>query len=198
MQTFREFLLEATQSPAQVADNLLSQCMPYINAIGEVEFSTVIYRGTDSKIEDFMQRKRSGAGGVTSKYSGKHGEMLRNYFNKVCGMNLDNIIFATGDAAQAKTFGNPYVIFPIGQFRFAYSEAGIPIPFIKTEDELKRAQIVCGLADDNSDDGLPDPTLQDAVNSNNEILIQASGYFPISLSYWNTNGQSILENLSFR
>jgi len=198
MYTFRDFLLEAPQNHDQVADSLLSQCMPYINAIGEVEFDTVLYRGTNAKIEDFAPRERKEAGGVTSKYSGERGDMLRNFFNKKCGMDLNNVIFATGDMGVAKTFGNPYVIFPIGTFKFVYSKAGSQIPFISTERELEAAQFVCGLADDNSEDGLPDPDLQNAVRSHNEILISASGYFPISMAYWKANAQAILENLSFR
>lgn len=198
-QTFRDFLLERTQAPDQVAQALLSQCMPYINAIGEVEFDTVLYRGTEAKIEDFVQRERKESGGVTSKYSGEIGQTLRDFFNRKCGINLDTLIFATGDLSLAEKFGNPFVIFPTGPFKFAYSKSGVRLPDILSKPEnLKRANFICGIADDTSDDGLPDPSLQDAVKSHNEVLIQAKGYFPISLSYWKQNGQAILEELSFR
>jgi len=198
MLTFRDFLLEREQTPASIAQTLLDKCLPYINAVGEVEYDTVLYRGTNAKIEDFMPRERSESGGVTGGYSGDRGQMLRDYFNKKCGINLDVIIFSTGDLAVAKTFGNPFVIFPIGGFKFAYSKAGIPIPHIDNEQELQAANFICGVANDTSDDGLPDPDFQNAVRSHEEVLLYASGYLPISLSYWKQNGQAILEELSFR
>ena len=199
MHTFRDFLLERTQAPEQVAQSLLSQCMPYINTIGEVEFNNVLYRGTDAKIEDFVARERSEAGGVTSNYSSsERGQMIQNHFAKKYGINLDAIIFTTADLSVAKTFGNPYVVFPIGAFKFVYSKTGIALPNINTEADLQRANFVYGTADDTSDDGLPDPDFQNAVRSNNEIMIQASGYLPMSLGYWKENGQAILEELSFR
>ncbi len=198
MWTFRDYLLEANQTPEQVAQTLLSQCMPFVNAVGEVEFDTVLYRGTNAKIEDFLPRERTKAGGVTGEYSGDRGEMLRNYFNSTCGINLDSIIFATGDPALAKTFGNPYVIFPIGAFKFAYSKSGTPLPHINNEKDLAAAKIVCGIADDMSDEGMPDQDFQNAIRSHNEVLIYAKGYLPISLSFWKQNAQAILEELSFR
>lgn len=199
MQTFRDFLVERAQTPDQVAQALLSQCMPYINAIGEVEYDTVLYRGTEAKIEDFMPRERKEAGGVTSNYAGDTGQMIRDYFSKKCGINIETIIFATGDLSLAETFGNPYVIFPIGPFKFVYSKSGVRLPdLLSRPQDLERGNFICGVADDTSDDGLPEPRLQDAVKSHEEILIQAEGYFPISLSYWKSNGQAILEDLSFR
>jgi len=198
MWTFRDFLLEAAQTPEQVAQTLLSQCMPYVNAIGEVEYDTVLYRGTDAKIEDFVARERSEAGGVTGQYSGDKGQMLRDHFNRKCGINLDVIIFATGDLAVAKTFGNPFVIFPIGPFKFAYSKGGIPLPNINNEKDLAEANFACGTADDMSDDGLPDPDFQNAVRSHNEVLIYAKSYLPVSLAFWKQNAQAVLEELSFR
>jgi len=199
MQTFRDFLLERTQAPEQVAQALLSQCMPYINAIGEVEHDNVLYRGTDAKIEDFVARERKEAGGVTSNYANSsRGQMIQNYFAKKYGINLDAIIFTTADLSVARTFGNPYVVFPIGPFKFVYSKTGIALPNINTEADLQKANFVYGIANDTSDDGLPDPDFQNAVRSNNEILIQASGYLPLSLAYWKANGQAILEELSFR
>ena len=198
MFTFRDYLLEATQPPAQVAQTVLEQCMPFVNSVGEVEVDTILYRGTNASIEDFMPRERTEAGGVTGQYSGDTGKMLRDYFNTKCGVNLDTIIFATGDPDIAKTFGNPYVIFPIGAFKFVYSKSGIPLPHVKTEADLEKANFVCGIADDTSDDGLPEPDFQNAIKSHNEILIYANSYLPISLSYWKANGQAILEELSFR
>jgi len=199
MQTFRDFLLERTQTPDQVAHALLRQCMPYINGIGEVEFDTVLYRGTDAKIEDFVPRERSESGGVTSKYSGDTGQVMRNYFSRKCGINIETIIFATGDLSLAERFGNPFIIFPVGPFKFAYSKSGVRLPdILSNPKDLERANFICGVADDTSDDGLPEPRLQNAVKSHNEVLIQAKSYLPISLPYWKQNGQTILEELSFR
>jgi len=124
--------------------------------------------------------------------------MIKEYFKRKCGIDLERLIFATADADFAATFGNPYVIFPIGEFRFAYSTVGKYLPDINTKEDLEAAKYKCGIADDNSDDGLPDPDFQRAINGTKEVLIQASGYLPISLSYWKKNGQRILENLSFR
>jgi len=45
---------------------------------------------------------------------------------------------------------------------------------------------------------MPDPDFQNAVKSNNEVLISAKGYLPISLAFWKQNAQAILEELSFR
>jgi len=198
MGTFRDFLLENAQTPEMVAKTILEQAMPYVNASGGVDANTILYRGSDAKIADFVPHERNQSGGVTGNYSGDRGQMLRDYFNNKCGVDIDRIIFATADASLAKTFGNPYVIFPIGDFKFIYSKAGVPIPHIENEKDLERADFVCGIADDNSDDGLPDPDFINALNSDNEILIASKGYLPISLSYWKENQQAILEELFYR
>ena len=198
MQTFRDFLIEYTKTPQDVAQQILDQCMPFVNAVGDVEYDTVLYRGTDADIEDFIPRERKEAGGVTGQYSGERGDMIREFFKRKCGMNIDTLIFATGDLSVAKRFGNPYIIFPTGIFKFAYSKGGIPLPNINNEKVLQEANFACGIADDMSEDGLPDPTFQDAIRSHNEVLIEAKGYLPISLSYWKQNAQAILEELSFR
>ncbi len=198
MLTFRDFIIEDAKSPDQVARMILDQCMPFVNAVGEVEYSTILYRGTESKVKDFVARPRSAAGGVTSQYKDERGQMIKEYFKRNCSIDLERLIFATADADFAATFGNPYVIFPIGDFRFAYSTIGKYLPDINTPEDLKTAKYKCGLADDNSDDGLPNPDFQQAVNGTKEILIQGSGYLPISLVYWQKYGQKILEDLSFR
>jgi len=198
MGTFRDYLIEYTKTPEDVAEDLLRQCMPFINAVGEVEFSTVLYRGTNAKIEDFVPRERKEAGGVTGNYTGDRGDILRDFFKKKCRINLDTIIFTTANATHAKTFGNPYIVFPVGAFKFAYSRAGIPLPHIKNEQDLAAADFVCGIADDMSDDGIPDPRFQAVFNMDTELLIDARAYYPIGLSYWKANGQKILEGLSFR
>lgn len=198
MLTFREFLRENAQSPADVAKTILEQCMPYVNAVGEVEVDTILYRGTEAKIDDFIARERKEKGGVTARYSGDKGELLRNYFNQQCSINLDIIIFAIGDLDAARAFGNPYVIFPIGEFKYMYSKSGTSISAVNNKKDLDNADFSCGVANDYSESGLPDPEFQRAVKSKNEVMIQARGYLPISLSYWQQNGQIILEELSLR
>jgi hypothetical protein len=197
MGTFKDFLKENTKSPEEVAQSLLDNCMPYINAVGEVEIDTILYRGTNAEITDFMPRERKEAGGVTAGSSDRM-QMISEYLKRKCGVNLDTIIFTTSDLAHAKTFGNPFVVFPVGAFKYVYSQTGHPLPNINNEADLEKAKFICGLADDNSDDGIADPRFQHALVAASEILIEAKSYIPISVSFWKANGQRILEELSFR
>ena len=197
--TFKDFLFEFTKTPAQIADEILEHCLPYINAVGDVDTHTVLYRGTASELKDFEVRERKSAGGMTAGYSDERTEMINGYLEKKLGLDISNIIFATGDADHARQFGNPFVIFPTGTFKYAFSKTNKTLGTISTPQQMEEAKFISGVADDDSEDGLgADPLFLSAVQNNYEVLIQAGGYYPIQLAYWKQHGQSIMENLAFR
>jgi hypothetical protein len=196
--TFRDYLFEFTKSPADIAEDLLEHCMPYINAVGDVDYYTVLYRGTASKLEDFTVRERKTAGGMTGSYSDERTRIVNEYLKQKHGIDIANVIFATGDPDHAKAFGNPFVIFPTGPFKYVFSKTNKTLGNIDKPEEMEAAKFISGIADDESDDGQSDPLFLSAVQNNLEVLIQAGGYYPIQLAYWKQHGQKIMENLAFR
>lgn len=196
--TFKDFLLEFKQTPEEVAELLLEKCMPYINIVGELEEDTILYRGVNSDYEDMVARSRGEYKGITTRYSGERANILKQYFNDKCKIDLEKIMFTTGDLELARRFGKPYIIFPIGEFKYAYSPKGAVLPDISTIEDLRNANYKCGVADDFNDGGMSDPDFVDAIRSGVEILIETQNYFPMSIAFWNENKQRILEEISFR
>jgi hypothetical protein len=197
--TFRDFLFEFTKTPAQIADEILEHCLPYVNAVGDIDYYTVLYRGTASKLKDFEVRERKSAGGMTANFSEERDAYLNEYFKKKHGMDISNIIFATGDPEHARMFGNPFVIFPTGAFKYAFSKTNKTLGSdIHSAKDVEAAKFISGVCDDDSEDGQSDPLFVSAIENNAEVLIQAGGYYPIQLAYWKQHGQSIMENLAFR
>lgn len=196
--TFRDYLFEFTKSPADIAEDLLEHCMPYINAVGDIDYYTVLYRGTASKLEDFKVRERKAAGGMTGNYSDERTKIVNEYLKQKHGIDISNVIFATGDPEHAKTFGNPFVIFPTGPFKYVMSKTNKTLGGIDSSQDMEAAKFISGIADDESDDGQSDPLFVTAVQNNLEVLIQSGGYYPIQLAYWKQHGQKIMENLAFR
>lgn len=84
-------------------------------------------------------------------------------------------VFVTGDYGDAKSYGQPYAIFPIGDFRFIWSpEVGDLFMYntthIKDYDDLR----------------YKDTDLADAVASNNEIMVYCKEYYAVPIAEDNT------------
>jgi len=198
-QTFRDYLQEAVKSPAEIAEEILEHCMPFVNAVGDVDYGNILYRGTESKLQDFEIRHRTAqGGGVASKYQGERAATLGDFLKNKCGMEMHQVIFVTNDLEHAKTFGNPFIVFPVGTFKYAFSKTNKVVTNINSPEEMEAAKYLCGVVDDESEDGMSDPLFLSGIENNSEVLIHASGYYPIQLSYWKQNGQKIMENLAFR
>lgn len=83
--------------------------------------------------------------------------------------NRNNSLFVTGDYRQAQGYGTLFVIYPIGDFDFTWSEHigdyyEFLGNFVGTEKELKETLEVMLRGNDN---------LDSAVSSENEILVKA-------------------------
>jgi hypothetical protein len=113
-------------------------------------------------------------------------------------MEMHQVIFVTNDVEHAKTFGSPFVVFPVGPFKYTFSKTNKVVANINSPEDMEAAKYVCGVADDESEDGMSDPLFLSGIENNSEVLIHASGYYPIQLAYWKQNGQKVMENLAFR
>jgi len=204
MLTFKEFLIEAERPPSEVANMILENSLPYVNAVGDVEPSTTLFRGTETVIKDFEIRARSQQGGLASKYNEQVASTIDSFFSQKCsGLSLNNLIYTINDPKAAAKFGTPYIVFPIGDFSYAWSKTGVRIPDVisqgdpkKILDGLATANFVCGRCDDHSEDGMEDGRFKQGINSGNEVLISAKGYLPVSLAYWKQFGQQVMEEIS--
>jgi len=202
--TFKQYLTEADKSPAEVAQIILDQCLPYVNAVGDVEPPTTLFRGSQSAVKDFEVRLRNQRGGLAGNYKQEVGNVIEKFFTSKCpGLTLNNLIYTINDPKVASNFGTPYVVFPVGDFSYAWSKAGKVIPDIVATGDVKRipnllaeANFICGRCDDHSEDGMEDGKFKQGIRSGQEVLISAKGYFPISLPYWKMNGQRIMEEIS--
>jgi len=201
---FKEYLLEAQKDPREVAQTIMGHCLPYVNAVGDIEPSTVLYRGTESAVKDFEARMRNQRGGLAGNYKTEVVNTINTFFNRKCtGLSLNNLIYTVNDPSVAANFGSPFVVFPIGDFSYAWSQTGKPMPDIirkgnieEVNRELMAANYICGHCNDNSEDGMEDNKFKQGIASGHEVLISAKGYFPISLQYWKQNGQRVMEEIS--
>jgi len=115
-----EFITEAAKmaSPDRVAMLLQQNCKPYFAQAG---WHDALYRGIEHTLKSFdLYQNFGGRRPVTT--NPKISAILDNWFLKTHGTKFrSNAIFAVGDPNVAASYGNLYVVFPIGDFKFCWS-----------------------------------------------------------------------------
>ncbi|NJO61526.1 MAG: hypothetical protein HC836_25745 [Richelia sp. RM2_1_2] len=93
---------------------------------------------------------------------------------------LSNSVHLTGDLSEAKTYGRPFVIFPVGNIHFSWSPVVKSLMGSLFRDGKKIARL---------SDLIPTykhSELRAAIQSNNEILVQCFEYYKVDLELWHT------------
>ena len=126
MITFKQFLNEAKQTPQQVADLIKANCQPFLKESGfsynNMDDST-LWRGVSGHIQlpAFSTQKVKTNRGPTDSSKEIH-EVLDNYFKSKFGIKFrSNAVFTTGRCHVAEEYGDAFIVFPIGEYKYIWS-----------------------------------------------------------------------------
>lgn len=115
MKTFKTFLNEGAHFDLQQFEK---DCAFLLNQLKGTGGSKLLYRGTESggmadwEIRDFRMRAKP------RDSSQNLHDRLNDFFVDLIGEPIRNWMFVTGSSADARGYGKPYIIFPIGEFEW--------------------------------------------------------------------------------
>ncbi len=122
-------IIELIESEPTDRDEILKlikkDCKPFLQRIGNKIGSYKLYRGMGfAENKDTIVRKsvRLGDRRPMSTAQSKH-DRYNKFFVTMFGEPFRNALFVSGDEDMAKYYGEPYVIFPIGDFDWVWSTA---------------------------------------------------------------------------
>lgn len=134
MTTFKQFLTEiafdeAQQQLEEVAELIKRDCQPWLKEAGK----NLFYRGLDSKssggyLKPLFDTDLFLKGSVRNDRSPKDSpnwlhDALNDYFISKVGVPLRSAsLFIAADYGLASNYGKTYMIFPIGNFNYAWSK----------------------------------------------------------------------------
>ena len=168
-------------------------CASYIKQVG---FKMPLYRGMEkvsnpafiieTPDEDVpVYKKRVRLDRVPSAFSVEMHSMIDNWFNEKFQIKArSQTVFATGDKMDALLYGEAFIIFPIGEFKYVWSpnvadlfSKGLSSNPHELSMQLQKYQY-------------RDTDLEEAIKSDCEIMIKCDSYYAISsYDYWNLDGK---------
>ena len=102
----------------RLVEFIRANCQPWLAATKNGQHK--VYRGVDENITAWIQNVRSDRSPKDTNESRHH--MFNAIISRAGGIaNRSNAAFVSGDKYTADTYGTPYVIFPIGDFRYTWS-----------------------------------------------------------------------------
>lgn len=115
-----EFLTEAEKlaSPARLVALLQQNCKPFLSQAG---WNNPMYRGIDKQLPAVsLQQNRAGRRPLTTNAA--LSKVADNWFFEKTGIRYrSNAVFTAGDYGTARSYGDVYVMFPIGEFKYCWS-----------------------------------------------------------------------------
>jgi hypothetical protein len=181
-----EILIPNEMDIQAYAKTLQLDCAPYL-----ANYSQPVYRGIglNSVSVEFGEypcprnRKPRNSDPLVS-------EIADDWFQANFGIKFrSNAVFATGSAKEAAGYGPVYELFPAGQYVFCWSERVTDFTF-EISDQITEVGMT-PLQDDDPDAehtvvsmldicGYTTSNWDEAVRSNNEIMIHCEGYFAVA------------------
>lgn len=163
-----------------IALQIRKTCKPFLN---QVPIASSMYRGMNESKLVLHKNVRLDVR-VPLNSNGKLHTALNAYFNERFGEPFRNALFVSGDLGEANQYGDPYFIFPEGDFNFLWS------PYIEdlwTEWNSRPGRAIA--ADDEEIESFINNTivqgryrqdnLDHAIHANREIMIRSKSYYAI-------------------
>ena len=182
---------------APVIKRIKSECKPYLDAINYNVLEYRLYRGMKGTDAPYMSG-RVRLSGRKPQAMGTHvHDAVNEYFKEGFGAPFRNALFTSSNPNFAADYGNLFIVFPTGKFRFIWSP--VVEDLYNHEWALDEA-----LDDDKADDDMPsdgnffratmdnyyyqDTSFIKAMESKQEIMIRTPVYYGINLSnFWVRN-----------
>lgn len=183
-------------------NKIQKECKPFLRDIKNAD--SFLYRGMMHGKGTFFKKKVRKNRVPTTTTKSLH-EAYDRYFNEKFGWKArSNGLFVTGSTNDAGSYGRTYMIFPIGNYKFVWSE-DVGDLFIYGHDNNLRSnkhmdfkntppeeyyQTVKNVMDKAS---YTDKNIVSAINSENEIMINSDTYYALDIFY-----KPVMEELVFK
>lgn len=165
----------------QVARDILENCQPFLKIAG----NNKIFRGTKESTEDFFVgtvNKNRIPRDSDQKF---HDDMIAAMDELGFKAHRGNSLFCTGDIDRASYYGEVFVIFPIGEFNYAWAPEVYDLLNFKNYDgQSIRSADIDELIDFVDNEYKYNEDFKDAFYSGNEIMIACDKYYAISDKFY--------------
>lgn len=160
------------------------ECKPFL----EHDTSRLMYRGMQSKPSHiYKQAVRSDR--RPRNVDHKIHDALDAWFEEKFGFKArSETAFVTGSFADAKSYGKPYAVFPIGDFKFVWSPEIGDLFFISHSVKPE------GVASAMDEIQYKTSDLEEAIDSGFEVMVKCDEYYAVPMEDW-THGRDFLKKL---
>ena len=181
------FEIDSSSKHRQLAELIQKKCAPFLKQIPNLETDVLFrgVRGPNSSLNIFkgtcpVNRKPLD----TPMYVQK---VTDAWFLKKTGIQYrSNAIFCTGDDFVALTYGNLYVILPIGEFSFCYSSTMGDLASI-TGDLMQDPETPEGVAEISKilkNSNYKTTGLRAAIKSGSEVMVHCDEYYAMTVELY--------------
>lgn len=139
MKSYKYFIKESEEQNSVIKDEveyvysmLNEKCTPFLNEIKKCE-PELFWRGTDFNYDIFLIKHNWYRRPKDTPY--ELHDMFNNLFYRKFKWEARNGIFATKNRREAENYGQPHLIFPIGDFGYVWSPRIVDF-FSSTEDNM--------------------------------------------------------------
>ena len=206
MRLHQHLITELTEANLyKIIDILEDKCFVYLNELSSKgRINNLMYSGRKSNDSYMIKKIRKDREPKDSDQ--KSHDMMDSLFNKKFGFKArSNVLFATGDISTALSYGRIYTIWPVGQYKFIYSNHVTDLFDVlqraKKIDTITFIKLILHLllnpkkgvenktVDYDKDkvnkilNTYKDDDIYKAINSGNEIMINCKEYVAISNPY---------------
>lgn len=202
----KEFITEEYGKEELISylNEIKKDCQPFLNEWGNVP----LIRGVKTVPDSFVKKEVR----LADRRPKDTPRRLHNKFNKalteLTGLPYRNGMFASGRSDVAADYGNPYIVFPMGNFKYIWSglisdlygkwqeveprehNNESPAEFSKRLGDVEDEYIKKSMPSYKSTD------LPTAINSGHEIMFWTTGYYGIHEILFNNHQQFIIEYLN--
>ena len=177
-------------------DIIKKDCQPYLKAVGGDISKYTLYRGLRGTNTQTMTGRVRLDDRKSAGMDSRVHDKVNDYFVEKFGEPFRNALFTSADPDFAKDYGNLFIIFPIGEFTFIWSES--------VRDMYDIEHYINDAIDEDMDDFHPgdepmnylkrfldekeyiNQNFKEAISSKNEIMIRCKAYHGINLTeYFN-------------
>jgi hypothetical protein len=193
MSKIKNILLESNHIPDEMVDKILNDCSYYFKINGRPVESPPLYRGSDKLIKDYKV--------ITPRRDRKpldtpieiHRALDRLFYDKFGWYVRTEGVFAIGKRGSASEYGQPYIMLPIGKFKYVwspyiydlhsklvntgviYSRGGNSKVIMEKDEYMPILEELVGKYKDND--------LDTVIHTGNEISIKCDKYYIINENY---------------
>lgn len=172
-----------------------THCQPFLKLIGNNINEYRLYRGAPPEHED-VQQIADGVRLVNRHHQqnpklDRHDRGFDNMFVEKYGIPFRSELYVTGDFSTALGYGDTSIIFPVGEFRFAWSPAVYDLIVSFRKEDFNMGWRDLDKAIENNENLLDkfgyvvDKDLAAAIKSNKEIMMYCDQYLAIELTAFN-------------